>query len=212
MLLNCRQLCKQRSSVLDLPKQHFGPSVMCSYCGTLWSKSQPQTRIVPGKSTSKSVEKMIKSCSENNKISRFKATLIKKSLKNKMNRTIIKCSVCSKNTEISCPKPKRLKTLKETTKGSDITISQKKRKRRVKDKTAGLNISGIKVSDSKKEKEIKSIQSTPIMIKVKKPNKKEATPIQKVRKLNLNKLNNALNDMKGQKPKNSLNNFLKELY
>ena len=186
---------------------------MCSHCGSMWSKNEPQIRIVSGKPCSKSVKKIIKSCSENNRLSRFHSTLMKKSLKNKMNKIVYKCSVCSKNTEINCAKPSRLKLPKGNPNKNDSLTKQKKKKKKVRDKTAGLNISHINSPNMREKKEMIPLHSTPTIITVKKkPMKKELTPLQKVRKMNLNKLNNILNEGKVQKSRNSLSNFLKELY
>ncbi|NP_001136349.1 uncharacterized protein LOC100233149 [Nasonia vitripennis] len=204
------QRCREFSKTLELPNQNFGPSVMCSHCGSLWSKNESQIRILPGKNPSKSVKEIIKSCSEDNKISRFRATLMKKSLRNKMNKVVIKCSVCSKNTQISCTKPVRPKPKKEDNK--EVANVRKKKKKKGKDKTAGLKISTMKTPDVTEKKQVEPVVSTPISINVKKPKGKQVTSVQKVRKINLNKLNNVLNDSKVQKSRSSFNNFLKELY
>lgn len=184
---------------------------MCSHCGTFWSKNPPQVRVIPGKHPSKSVNKIIKSSSRGNKISKFCATLMKKSLKNKMNKIIMKCSVCSKNTQISCQKPEKLKVVKDEP--MDVSFQKKKKKRR-KDKTAGLNISFLstpKVED-KKQKDT-SIVATPSTVKIKKSKNLESTPSnQKSKKLNPSKLASVLNNDKNKKSRNSLSNFLKELY
>lgn len=185
---------------------------MCSHCGSLWSKNKSQVRIISGKNFSKSVQQINKSCSEDSKVSRFRATLLKKCLKNKMNKVVIKCSICSKNTEVNCSKPKKLKLRKKDNVQADVLVTKKKKKK-VKDKTAGLNVScSVKSPDASVVKETTPTHSTPLVIKVKKSKAKEVTPFQKVRKMNLAKLNSVLDDSKVQRSRSSLSNFLKELY
>ncbi|XP_058801965.1 uncharacterized protein LOC131670404 [Phymastichus coffea] len=203
--------CRRMSQELELPKKIFGPSVMCSHCGSLWSKNESQTRIKPANACSKSVKQIIRSSAEDNRLSRFRATLLKKSLKNRMNKVVKKCSVCSKDTEISITKPKRPKLVEESTEKNDNTAHHKKKKKKVKDKSAGLDLSGFNTPDAREKKKIPLV-STPITVKVKKPYKREITPLQKVKKLNINKLNNILNNSKAKKSKSSLSNFLEELY
>lgn len=183
---------------------------MCSHCGSLWSKNEFQTRIVSGKACSKSIKQIIRS-SENNTLSKFRSTLLKKSLKNTMNKLVIKCSVCSKNTEIHIPKPKRLKPIKNNAEKSDSTVNRKKKKNKGKDKSAGLDLSSMNSPDTRVKKEMTPLASTPAAAKAKKPQIKQITPLQQMKKLNLNKLNNMLT-AKAPKSNSHLGNFLKELY
>lgn len=184
---------------------------MCSHCGSFWTKNQPQVRIISGKHPSKLVQKIIKSSSNGNKITKFCETLMKKSLKNKMNKLVMKCSVCSNYTKISCQKPERLQLIKAE-EVSDNSMQRKKKKKK-KDKTAGLNLSNL---STPKVEERKSIYppsaTTPINLKNKKSKNQETTPNPKTRKLNPNKLNNVFNKSINNKSRNSLSNFLKDLY
>lgn len=183
---------------------------MCSHCGSFWSQNQPQVRIISGKHPSKSVRKIIKSSLEGNKISKFCATLMKKSLKSEMNKISIKCSVCFKTTLISCPKTERLKPAKE--KLADISL-QKKKKKKKKDKTAGLNLSLLKTPKTEERIQLDSPSvTTPLTVKIKKSKNQEVTPSIKIRKLNTNKLNNVISNSNKKKSRNSLSSFLKELY
>ncbi|XP_011501042.1 PREDICTED: uncharacterized protein LOC105364728 [Ceratosolen solmsi marchali] len=204
--------CKELLSNLQLPKQHFGPSVMCSECGSLWFKNKSHIRIIPGKSPSKSVKHIIKSYSKNNEISKFQTTLMKKSIKNKMNKILIKCLVCSQNTEICCNKLNGPKFCKQEEKKINVLFSQYKKKRKENDKTAGLNLPNTKLSNKNKNIEIVSIHSTPIALNVNTSKGKELSSIEKVRKINLTQLKSLLSVRKVKKSKNNLSNFLQELY
>jgi hypothetical protein len=175
--------------------------------------NKSQIRIIPGKSYSKSVKRIVKSCAMNNQISRFQASLMKKSIKNKMNKIVMKCLVCLQNTEVTCNKLARLKLSKEKrNEGNDSFLKKKKKKKKKKDKTAGLNLSTIKSPNINKSMEAVPIHSTPTMINVKSSKQKEPSSIQKIRKINLKRLNSLLNVSNVKKSKNSLSDFLQELY
>ncbi|XP_029170939.1 uncharacterized protein LOC114940419 [Nylanderia fulva] len=139
------QKCKNLSSIVELPQQNFGPSVMCSHCGSLWSTVDHQVRLVRGKKMSKSMEKIVKHMKENpnQKVPKVCAALAKKSINNEMNKLVIKCSVCSKNTLLPFKKKNRLKPVEVNNSLVEIPQSnrKKKKKKKSKDKTAGLNIS-----------------------------------------------------------------------
>ncbi|XP_014203249.1 uncharacterized protein LOC106635689 [Copidosoma floridanum] len=211
----CIQKCRQTLAPIEpLPKSHFGSSIMCSYCGSVWSKNENHIRIDPGRACSKSVKQIIRATTYNS-VSRFRATLLKKSLKNQMNKVVIRCSVCSKKTVINCKKPERpkpdIKEVDETlmsTPGNVSSSQKKKKKRKKKDKTAGLNISNNQSTRISK-KGTGSLNSTPV-IRIKQQ-ERELTPLQRVRKINLHKLSNLLNESK-EKSRNSISSFLEELY
>lgn len=163
-------------------------------------------RISRGKPLSKSIKKIIHSMNNSEKrISKVQRTLAKKCLKNKMNKLILKCSVCLKNTEISLNKPQKEKVQKITL--ENIQSSKKKKKKRIKDKTAGLNISGISSLDAKdvtkelKEKNKEKMESI----------KNLTTPNQKLKKLNIKKLKDVMNEHATSRKRRSLHSFLTEL-
>ncbi|XP_006616073.1 uncharacterized protein LOC102678400 [Apis dorsata] len=198
--------CKKFSHAIHLSSQNFGPSVMCIYCGSLWNTMNYTIRISRGKPLSKSIKKIIHSMNNSEKrISKVQRTLAKKCLKNKMNKLILKCSVCLKNTEISLNKPQKEKVQKITL--ENIQSSKKKKKKRIKDKTAGLNISGISSLDAKdvtkelKEKNKEKMESI----------KNLTTPNQKLKKLNIKKLKDVMNEHATSRKRRSLHSFLTEL-
>lgn len=187
---------------------------MCSHCSSLWKKNQFKVRIQPGQACSKSVKRLIKN-SQNNSTSRFRDTLIKKSLKNSLNKVVVTCLVCSGKTLTSCKKPKRCKPIVKKTGVDSLNVSgcvplsqKKKKKKKKKDKTAGLIIpnSLTPTVDNKKVTSVKSTSETKV-----KHNQRQLTPLQKVKRMNLDKLSNILNESK-KKSKSNINNFLKQLY
>lgn len=188
-----------------MSSQNFGPSVMCIYCGSLWNTINYTVRISRGKPLSKSIKKIIHSMNNSEKrIPKVQRTLVKKCLKNKMNKLILKCSVCLKNTEISLNKPQKEKVQKITS--ENIQSSKKKKKKRIKDKTAGLNISGISSLDAKDvTKELKEKNEEMENIK------NLITPNQKLKKLNIKRLKDIVNEPATSRKRRSLHNFLTEL-
>ncbi|XP_006562906.1 uncharacterized protein LOC100577466 [Apis mellifera] len=197
--------CKKFSHGIHLSSQNFGPSVMCIYCGSLWNTINYTVRISRGKPLSKSIKKIIHSMNNSEKrIPKVQRTLVKKCLKNKMNKLILKCSVCLKNTEISLNKPQKEKVQKITS--ENIQSSKKKKKKRIKDKTAGLNISGISSLDAKDvTKELKEKNEEMENIK------NLITPNQKLKKLNIKRLKDIVNEPATSRKRRSLHNFLTEL-
>lgn len=201
-----REKCKRFSHGIHLSSQNFGPSVMCTYCGSLWNTMNYTIRISRGKPLSKSIKKIIHSMNNSEKrIPKVQRTLVKKCLKNKMNKLILKCSVCLKNTKISLNKPQKEKVQKIAS--ENIQSSKKKKKKRIKDKTAGLNISGILSLDAKD-----------VTKELKEKNKEEmeditnlTTPNQKLKKLNIKKLKDIVNEHATSRKKRSLHSFLTEL-
>lgn len=218
------QKCKNLSNIVELPQQNFGPSVMCSHCGSLWSTVDHQVRLVSGKKMSKSMKKVVEHMKENpnQKVSKVCAALAKKSINNEMNKLVIKCSVCSKNTLLPFKKKNRLKPVKVNNSLIEIPQSnRKKKKKKFKDKTAGLNISTC-TSVSKLNKEdsskicTKSPLSTPKIIPSNNNNnnnKRLATFTKKSKKLNIERLKNIMDKSTVMSTKRkSLHNFLTELY
>ncbi|KZC05054.1 PREDICTED: uncharacterized protein LOC107193617 [Dufourea novaeangliae] len=200
------QKCRRLSQGIELPTQNFGSSVMCPYCGSLWNTVDHSIRILRGKPLSKSIRKIVSSMNNNDKsIPKVRRSLVQKCLKNKMNRLLLRCSVCSSNTKIPFTKPQREKTQKSRT--ESIQVSQKRKKRRTKDKTAGLNISGIlnvnaeKTVEKPKETTTKKIGGTTNFI----------TPIRKIKKLNINRLKAVVTQGATPPKRRSLHNFLTEL-
>ncbi|XP_046817211.1 uncharacterized protein LOC124423490 [Vespa crabro] len=197
--------CRNAANEVELPKKCFGPSIMCSHCGSLWATINHQVRILPGRKISHSIGKMIKTNTDGYKVSKVRAKLIKKCKKKEMNKLSIKCSVCLHRTKIQMNKPKRkVETSDNTLEKSKIL--QKKKKKKGKDKTVGLNISGNIVPElqSNESKKI-PLKSNTSRFKTKNLN----TP--KIKKLNINKMKDIVNQ--GMTPPNrkSLTNFLKEL-
>ncbi|CAL7943362.1 unnamed protein product [Xylocopa violacea] len=195
----------------ELPSQNFGPLAMCSYCGSLWNTFDHTVRISRGKPLSKSVKKIIH-CMNVKNIPKVRRSLAQKCLKNKMNKLVLKCSVCLNSTKIPFNKPQREKIQKTSI---DNTRSlQKKKKKRTKDRTAGLNISGISNLNKEgitevlqegitgvKEKTTKKVTNTTNFI----------TPTQKLKKLNINRLKDIINQGATPPKRNSLHSFLAEL-
>ncbi|XP_033231138.1 uncharacterized protein LOC117182185 [Belonocnema kinseyi] len=209
------QCCRKQGNNVELPKQCFGPSNICSYCGSLWTKVERRNRLAPGKACSNSVKKIIRAAEKNARLSRYRLTLMRKCLRSEMNKMVIKCFACLKNTQITCKKPQRQKPKRqEALNDSEVLKSDKKRKRRIKDRTAGLNISlsDSYVAPSSETGSPRILnKSSPLPCKGKKETGKQLTPLQKLKTMNKDKLNSIL---KGDavKKRNSLNNFLKELY
>ncbi|XP_066586071.1 uncharacterized protein [Prorops nasuta] len=171
-------LCRLLSKNIELPNQCFGPSVMCSHCGLLWSTEPNIYRLLPGRKPSKSIKKKLNSINhEGRNLSKFQRSLINKCQKKGMNKLVIKCSMCLLKTEVYFNKPERLKRKSnaDVEEKSLITPSRKKRKK-FKDKTAGLNISASSSPMIDKEKALKSCFT---------PNMEEISKIKTIPKANL---------------------------
>lgn len=174
-----------------------------------------RNRVVPGKACSNSIKKIIRAAENNARLPRYRLTLMRKCLRNEMNKMVIKCLACLKNTQITCKKPRRQKPKKqEALNDSEVLKSGNKRKRRTKDRTAGLNIflsdSYDALSSETGSPRILN-KSSPLPCKGKKEMGKQLTPLQKLKIMNKDKLNSILKD-DAVKKRNSLNIFLKELY
>ena len=197
-----REKCKRFSHGIELSSQNFGPSVMCQFCGSLWNTMNYSIRILRGKPLSKSIKKIIHSMNNGEKrIPKVQRSLAEKCIKNKMNRLVLKCSVCLKSTKILFDKPQREKVQKNEIK--NIESKAKRKKKRTKDRTAGLNISGISnsnVIEGLKQTNIRKVESTT-----------NATPTQKIKKLNINRLKDMVNKKATSRKRTSLHGFLTEL-
>ena len=159
-------------------------------------------RILRGRPLSKSIKKIIHSMNNGEKrIPKVQRSLAEKCIKNKMNRLVLKCSVCSESTKIPFDKPQREKI--QESKIKNIESIGKRKKKRTKDRTAGLNISGISnsnVTEAFKQTNIRKVESTT-----------NITPTQKIKKLNINRLKDMVNKETAPRKKRSLHNFLTEL-
>lgn len=195
-----RKCCREQEKFVELPKNCFGPSIMCRHCGSFWNKVKHRNRLIP----SKVIKKKFNFEQNDKQLSKFRSSLARKCLRGKINKMIIKCFVCSKYSQIPRNKPNSNKSLNQIN-NKEIQQSNKKKKRRSKDKTAGLNISLSNSFVSTPNK-----ISTPIQ-KERKEIKKVLTPLVKVKNINKERLSNILNNDSGKK-RNSLSNFLKELY
>lgn len=174
-----------------------------------------QVRILSNKRTSKSVKKIVRCMNENpgQKIPKVRATLAQKSIRNEMNRLVIKCSVCSKNTELPFKKKSHLKPVKLNNSQTETPQSNRKRKKKKsKDKTAGLNISGC-MTASKLNKNNSKTPTTPvIMPKATSSNKKLSITPKRPKKLNIERLKCIIENKTATPTKKNLQSFLAELY
>lgn len=212
------QKCKNLSKIVELPQRNFGPSAMCSHCGSLWSTVDHQVRIARGRKMSKSVKKVVRRMNENpnQRIPKVCIALAQKSIKNEMNKLVIKCSVCSKNTTLPFKKGNRLKPIELN--NSQVETPQNKRKKKKKksrDKTAGLNISGCTpLSRLNKEgnSKTKLPLTTPKIIS-NNNNKKLPTSNKKSKQLNITRLKNIMEESTVISTKRkSLSSFIAELF
>ncbi|XP_014477652.1 PREDICTED: uncharacterized protein LOC106746039 isoform X2 [Dinoponera quadriceps] len=211
------QKCKSFQAEVELPKQKFGPSVMCMHCGSLWNTMNDQIRLIPGRKMSKSVKRIVKRVNEGDQdIPKVRVSLAQKSIKNEMNKLAIKCSVCSKQTVLPFKK-KKLKLSKVKLNNSNIETpqnSRKKKKRKRRDKTAGLNISGCR-SESPLNKRNDGKTLTKLVATTPKINNKKSlsSSTKKTKKLNIARLRNIVNDGTTTPVKSkSLHSFLSQLY
>lgn len=148
----------------------------------------------------------------NQKIPKVRATLAQKSIKNEMNRLVIKCSVCSKNTELPFKKKSHSKPVKLNNSQTETPQSnRKKKKKKSKDKTAGLNISGCTpvLQLNKKDNNVTPTISSAITPKIITSNKKSISP-KKSKKLNIERLKRIMENKTPPKTRN-LQSFLAEL-
>lgn len=197
--------CKKLSKGVMLPPKNFSPFVMCRYCGSLWNTVEHSIRLVEGKPLSKSIKKIVRATNNKGKtIPVVRRNLIKKCLKNKRNKLVLKCSVCLESTKIYFDKPQRIKVEKLSSESTKIERTRKKK--RTKDRTAGLNISGISnlgtenVEEELREINTRNVGGTTNFI----------TPTPKLKKLNINKLKDIVNQGVTPPKRKSLHSFLME--
>jgi len=190
---------------------------MCSHCGSLWNTVDHQVRISSGRRMSKSVKKIVRYMNEypDQKIPKARATLAQKSIKNEMNRLVIKCSICSKNTELPFKKKSRLKSVKLNNSQTETPQSNRKRKKKKsKDKTAGLNLSGCTpISQLNKKDNSKTPIISPVVTpKIITSNKKLSVSPKKSKKLNIERLKRIMeNKTTTPSKRKNLHSFLAEL-
>lgn len=174
-----------------------------------------QVRILSGKRMSKSIKKIVRCVNENpgQKIPKVRATLAQKSIKNEMNRLVIKCSVCSKNTELPFKKKGHLKPVKLNKSQTETPQSnRKKKKKKSKDKTAGLNISGYTPTSQNKKNNNKTSTISPVITpKIISNNKKLSTSPKRSKKLNIERLKRIMENKTTTPAKRKLHSFLVEL-
>lgn len=197
--------CRNAANEVKLPKSCFGPSTMCCHCGSLWSITDHQTRILPGRKVSRSVAKMIKTNTRGLKVPKVRSTLAKKCKKNEINKITIRCSVCLQRTEIQLTKPKKKIVIPDDTLERTKYL-HKKKKKKAKDKTVGLNISGHVVPELRSNKNITTVTNKSI-IKLESKNLNTS----KLKKLNIHKLKNVVNQNMTPPSRKSLTNFLRDL-
>ena len=196
----------------------FDPTTMCPDCGAPWETTKHKTRIKPGKTPTKRVAKMISRLRDDNEtLSKGERSLAKKCKKNRCNKLVKICSICSGTTIFDLVKPKRLKTPKVISlDNSEAKTPSKKKKRRTRDKTAGLNVSvsktpviGQKTETQKKNSHTPEVGSSSKIL----GNKCYAqTPVMKPGKLNLSKLKGIIDTTVTPAKKCRLSTFLQELW
>lgn len=174
-----------------------------------------QVRMLSGKKMSKSVKKIVRHMNENpnQKFPKVRTTLAQKSIENEMNRLVIKCSVCSKNTKLPFEKKSRLKPVKLNNSQTEISQSKRKKKKS-KDKTAGLNISGCMSVSRLNKEDRKTPTTSPIIIpKTIRSDKKLSITPKRSKKLNIERLKRIIENKTATPTKRkSLHSFLAELY
>ncbi|CAD6209169.1 GSCOCG00003762001-RA-CDS [Cotesia congregata] len=203
--------CKELTNDGELPKQIFGINTMCSHCGSLWNTVDYKVRLIRGKPIPNSVKKLIKNSGNDIQLSVCQKKLVRKSLKNRLNKLIIICSVCKKKNFVTLNKPERLKIAK-TEVVTDIT--PKKKKKRIKDKTAGLLINTPNVKDCQGAEITKINVDTPRLLNPKGKQRKSNNinvSGSKPKKINISKLKGIINTSTTPSKRSSLHNFLTEL-
>lgn len=149
---NCRSIA---STKLQMPKEKFGTSQMCSHCGCFWHESEfklkPHSQQVPVRSKAlKLIAKLEETNQEHSQNvlrgkQRRRAKWLKKRITNYMK---VKCELCHHTTLIKMEKPqkkKRLNTnanlpMEEEETVSDVHLKSIKKKKNKANKNAGLNI------------------------------------------------------------------------
>ncbi|XP_043273079.1 uncharacterized protein [Venturia canescens] len=212
--MHYKQCCQKLNRNYELPKQNFGQSTMCPQCCTPWSMVKYKSRILPGKTMSKRIEKLMKFPADaTSRNSSRTHSLVSKCKKNTSNKLIRICSVCSRTTTFSLSKPRREKISEKNSFVSlNVSTSSKKRKKRTKDRTAGLNLSDSQTPETKRFSNLQTIiPKTPASCnsKSKLLQAKTSTPTSS-KKLNLVKLKGIMNAGTTPSKKNKLHSFLQE--
>lgn len=190
---------------------------MCSHCGSLWSTVDHQARITCGRKMSKSMKRIVRRMNENSNqnIPKVCTALAQRSIKNEMNKLVIKCSICSKNTTLPLKKGNRLKPVELN--NSQVEVLQnkckKKKKKRSRNKTAGLNIPGcMSVSRLNKEDNSKTCTKSPLTTPKIIPNNNNKKLFTSNKKLNIRRLKERMEESTAIPTKRkSLSSFLAEL-
>ncbi|KAI9577608.1 uncharacterized protein LOC119641379 [Glossina fuscipes] len=148
---NCRTIANTK---LQMPKEKFGTSQMCSHCGCFWHESEfklkPHSQQVPVRAKAlKLIAKLEETNQEHYKNvltgkQRRRAKWLKKRITNYMK---VKCELCQHKTLIKMEKPQKKKRLnknanlpiEEEETVSDVHLKSIKKKKNKANKNAGLN-------------------------------------------------------------------------
>ncbi|XP_008550447.1 uncharacterized protein LOC103573232 [Microplitis demolitor] len=208
------QCCKELTSDGELPKQIFGTNTMCSYCGSLWNTVDYKVRLIRGKPIPNSVKKLIKNSNNNLQLSMYQSRLVRKCMKNRLNKLLIICSNCKKKNKVTLNKPDRLKIVRSE---NMTDKTPKKKKKRIRDKTAGLLINTPNVKDDQRVGIKKNDIDTPKLLNSKEKYKRSNNinnanaSGSKPKKINISKLKGIINTSITPSRRSSLHNFLTEL-
>ncbi|XP_034944212.1 uncharacterized protein [Chelonus insularis] len=207
--------CKELSDEVDLPKQIFGLSTMCNYCGSLWSTVDSKVRISKGRGLSNSIQKLVRlSSKKSSNLTKYQQKLMQNCLKKQSNKLIITCGYCNKTNEVTLNKPKRLKNKKI----EEPRITPRKKKKRKKDKNAGLIITNtpnnLNDSQNNENKNGCNSDNKHKLLKMKNGKRKKvdtSTPNNKSKKINISKLKGIINTTITPSKKVNLHSFLEQL-
>lgn len=198
------------SDRIELTKEKFGAAAMCPQCASPWASTKHKTRIASGIKFSGRMNTLICGTHDSLRVSKYLQTLMQKYKRNRVNKIMKMCSVCSGIVKLTLSKPQRHKISKSNnlSRSFNLSISSKKNKKHAKDKTAGLNVSGIKMSDAYlcptasilENKGIYRIQQRDI-----------PKPVSKSKKIDLSKLTGIIDSTVKLSKKNKMHTFLQEL-
>lgn len=187
---------------------------MCSYCGSLWNTVDYKVRLIRGKPIPNSVKKLIKNSNNNLQLSMYQSRLVRKCMKNRLNKLLIICSNCKKKNKVTLNKPDRLKIVRSE---NMTDKTPKKKKKRIRDKTAGLLINTPNVKDDQRVGIKKNDIDTPKLLNSKEKYKRSNNinnanaSGSKPKKINISKLKGIINTSITPSRRSSLHNFLTEL-
>uniref|UniRef100_A0A1A9VL16 Uncharacterized protein n=1 Tax=Glossina austeni TaxID=7395 RepID=A0A1A9VL16_GLOAU len=172
---NCRSIANTK---LQMPKEKFGTSQMCSHCGCFWHESEfklkPQSQQVPVRTKAlKLIAKLEETNQEHSQNvlrgkQRRRAKWLKKRITNYMK---VKCELCHHTTLIKMEKPQTKKRLnknanlpmEEEETVSDVHLKSIKKKKNKANKNAGLNIPKQHCEQEKQQ----SVKAQTVLIKSK---------------------------------------------